>query len=1212
AIEQTLAAVPAGGRAFGMCRDLSPNGRLRRALSAIPPADVIVNYLGRIDRLSAQAAGVFSSVSLPPACELRDDRDRPAYPLEVNAYHQDGALHVALRFDRSRVPSEWIDALTARYRALLEGVEGGPYPLTPMQQGILFHTVLQPDVGSYIQQVVARFDGEPDVAVLREAWDAVLARHPSLRNVFQWTGLDAPQQQAMPTARMPWQSEDWRSKSGPEFETGLERWLVADRARGFDLTEGPLHRVQLFLARGGCTLVWTHHHILLDGRGMFLVLHEVLEQARAMAAGRAVALPPPASFRAFAGALGQPASPAALDYWTKELAPFTERTEIPFLSRAVDGAAYDSQEVTRSLSSTVSDALRRQARQAGVSLNLLVQSMLALQLQRLTGSCHVLFGTTVSAELDNEAAAGLYINTIPVPVTVSRDTTLADWLAGERSRQAGRAPFEFVGLAEIQRCAALDAGESLFDLLFVFDNYPLAAGLLQPAAGLTPRSARVVEQTTLPLVLSVLPGAEIEVRLQHDAARYQPEAAASFLNGFVSLLERAARHPADTEVATLARLEGPERERVLRTWNQTAVAVPGDRCMHELVAAQVAAGPDRLAIRAAGKAMTYAALDTRARQIAAALRARKVGRGSVVGLCAGRAADTIAALLGILYAGAAYLPLDPAFPEDRLAFMLDDARASLTLCDATAPAALRTRFAAIAPVVDLADIAGGDTSGPHRMPSQPSDLMYVLYTSGSTGRPKGVQIPHRTVVNLLSTMRDDPGLSAEDVVLALTTFSFDIAVVEIFLTLSVGATMVMADHAADPRHLLRLIADEKVTLVQATPATYRLLLEAGWERRPGVRAFCGGEALSKDLSHAILQRCDRLWNLYGPTETTVYSIGCEIPRTAALTPGAEPIGRPLANTLAYVLDEQMEPVPVGAPGELFIAGAGVGDGYRGNAALTAERFVPNPFEPSRGAVMYRTGDRARWRPDGTLDYLGRLDHQVKVRGYRIELEEIESVLGGHPDVTHAVVVLREEPGTSVREEPGTSVPAPWSGSTTLVAYVTLRSGRMDEKALRDHLRTRLPDYMVPARFVQLDQMPRTPSGKVDRRALPAPAVERRREGRAAGTPLEEEIAAIIGGVLEQDAIPVNDSFFDLGGHSLHLLQVQTRMAERLGVNVEIVEFFRHPTVQDLAKLVERLREGGSVEVDPRRDRSDARLTQQDTLRQQLHARRGSRAGRPRA
>lgn len=1196
AIEHALANVPAGGRAFGLCRDLSPNDRLRRALAAIPPAEVIVNYLGRVDGIPASASSLFTGVSLPAASELRDDRDRPAYPLEVNAYQQGGALHVALRFDRARVPGKWIESLAARCRALLEGVESGPYPLTPMQQGILFHSVLQPDAGFYIQQVVARFDGEPDVAVLRSAWDAVLQRHPSLRNAFQWAGLDAPQQQPVPAARMPWHAEDWRSKPEPQFEADLDRWLVADRARGFDLTESPLHRVQLFLARGGCTLVWTHHHILLDGRGMFLVLHEVLEHARAIAAGQAVALPPPASFRAFAGAHGQPASPAARDYWAGELARFTERTEIPFLSRAVDGAAYDSQEIARALSSTVSDGLRRQARLSGVSLNLLVQSMLALQLQRLTGSRQVLFGTTVSAELDDQAAAGLYINTIPVPVTVAAEGTLADWLAAERSRQAARTPFDFVGLAEIQRCAAVDAGESLFDLLFVFDNYPLGAGLLQPAAGLTPRGARVVEQTTFPLVLSVLPNAEIEVRLQHDAARYHPEAAASFLDGFVALLERAARKPVETPLTTLARLEGSERERVLTTWNQTAVAVPADRCVHDLVAAQVAAGPGRVAIRAAGTPMTYAELDARARQIAAALQSRKVGRGAVVGVCAGRAADTIAALLGILYAGAAYVPLDPAFPEDRLAFMLDDAGASLTLCDATAPAALRTRFAALAPVVDLADIDGDAAGDPLRVQSRPSDLMYVLYTSGSTGRPKGVQIPHRAVVNLLSTMRDDPGLSADDVVLALTTFSFDIAVVEIFLTLSVGATMVMADQAADPRHLLRLIADEKVTLVQATPATYRLLLEAGWEQRPGVRAFCGGEALSKDLSHAILQRCDRLWNLYGPTETTVYSVGCEIPRTDCLTPGAEPIGRPLANTLAYVLDAKMEPVPVGATGELFIAGAGVGDGYRGNPALTNERFVPNPFDPSRGAVMYRTGDRARWRPDGTLDYLGRLDYQVKVRGYRIELEEIESVLGGHPDVAHAVVTSREDR----------------PGDTTLVAYVTPRSGRMDEKALREHLRTRVPDYMVPARFVQLEQMPRTPSGKVDRRALPAPAVERRREGRAAGTPLEEEVAAIIGGVLEQDAIPVNDSFFDLGGHSLHLLQVQTRMAERLGVNVEIVEFFRHPTVQDLAKLVERLREGGSVDVEQRRDRSDARLTQQDIRRQQLHARRGARAGRPRA
>ena len=1197
AIAGALAEVPSGGRGFGLCRDLSPNPKLRRALNAVPPAAAVFNYLGRVDAVTGSSAGrLFSRVSLPAAAELRGEHDRPAYPLEINAYQQGGELHVELRYDRTRIDAAWVEQMALRCRALLSNMDSEPYPLTPMQEGILFHALLHPGAGSYVQQVVARFDGAPDVEGLRHAWDAVLERHAALRNVFRWTGLDRPRQQPLAPVRMPWQVEDWRGKDTAAFERDLERWLIDDRARGFDLAAGPLHRVHLLLADGGCTLVWTHHHILLDGRGMFLVLHDVLEHVRAAAAGRTPALPPAVPFRTFAATVGQPTSAAALEFWTRELSPFTARTEIPFLARAAEGTAYDAREEVRMLAAEDAEALRARARAGGVSLHLLVQAALALHLRRLSGSDAVLFGTTVSAPLADEAAVGLYINTIPAPFAVPTDVPFAEWLAAERTRHAARSPFEFTGLADVQRCAPIPAGEPLFDLLFVFDNYPLGAGLVQPAGGLTPRAARVVEQTTFPLVLSILPGDAIEVRLQHDASRYSPAAASSFLDGFASLLRSVARAPIDTLVAQLGRLEGKAREQILEVWNRTAVEVPADRCVHDIIQAQAAAHPDRIAIRAGGRSITYGELDARARRIAWALGDHSVGRGAVVGLCAGRSADTVAAMLGILYAGAAYLPLDPAFPEDRLGFMLEDAGAALTLCDPTAGAPLRARLAAAAPVLDLSSIDDHVSPGSTGAPARTSDLMYVLYTSGSTGRPKGVQIPHRAVVNLLSTMKDEPGLGPEDVVLALTTFSFDIAVVEIFLTLSVGATMVMADHAADPRHVLRLVADEQVTLIQATPASYRLLLEAGWPRRPGLRAFCGGEALSRDLSRAILQRCDRLWNLYGPTETTVYSIGCEVQRMEDEVAGAEPIGRPLANTLAYVLDERLQPVPVGASGELFIAGAGVGDGYRGNAALTAERFLPNPFDAARGPVMYRTGDRARWRPDGTLDYLGRLDHQVKLRGYRIELEEIESVLGSHPSVAHAVV-------TSRQDRPG---------DISLVAYVTVRGDRLDDKSLREHLRSRVPDYMVPARFVRLDRMPRTPSGKIDRRALPAPEVEPRREGRAAGTPMEEEIAAIIGGVLDQDAIPVNESFFDLGGHSLHLLQVQTRMAERFGVSVDIVEFFRHPTVQALAALVERLRQGGTVEAGAMRERSDARLTQQETRRQQLDARRGARAGRPRA
>ncbi|HEX8273213.1 MAG TPA: amino acid adenylation domain-containing protein [Longimicrobiaceae bacterium] len=580
-------------------------------------------------------------------------------------------------------------------------------------------------------------------------------------------------------------------------------------------------------------------------------------------------------------------------------------------------------------------------------------------------------------------------------------------------------------------------------------------------------------------------------------------------------------------------------------WNRTEMDYPRHLCLHQLVEAQAAAAPDRVAVEGGDGALTYAELDRRAGAVAAGLRARGIGPESRVAIFVDRSAGMLAALLGVLKAGGAYLPLDPAYPADRIAYILEDSGARAVLTERALAGALPA-FAG--EVVLLDEIPAGD-AGAAGAPVAPENLAYVIYTSGSTGKPKGVQVPHRAVVNFLHAMRERPGLAADDVLLAVTTLSFDIAGLELFLPLAVGARVVVASReaAADARLLAERIASSGATAMQATPATWRMLLASGWGGHPGLRALCGGEALDGELARRLRPQVAELWNLYGPTETTIWSTAQRVDATD----GPPPIGRPIGNTRVYVLDDALDPVPPGVEGELCIAGDGVARGYLHRPELTAERFVPEPG--GGGATMYRTGDLVRGGAE--IRYLGRIDHQVKVRGFRIELGEIEAALARLPAVRQAVVAARED-GT---------------GERALAAYLVAEPGGLPPVGeLRAALAAELPEYMVPSAFVELEALPLTPNGKTDRRALPAPGdaarVRTGAEYLAPRTSLEEVLCATWAEVLGVERIGVRDNVIDLGAHSVMATQVITRL-ELLRVRLSLRAVFDAPTPEELARTI---------------------------------------------
>lgn len=587
--------------------------------------------------------------------------------------------------------------------------------------------------------------------------------------------------------------------------------------------------------------------------------------------------------------------------------------------------------------------------------------------------------------------------------------------------------------------------------------------------------------------------------------------------------------------------------------NRTAAEYPRHLCVHELIEEQVQRTPRATAVEFEGRSLSYGELDALANQFARLLRGRGVGREMLVGVCLERSLEMVVALLGILKAGAAYVPLDPAYPPERIKYVLEDARVKVLVTQASLARSLQSNSATIICLDPEWKCLANQSTAKLSAEATPENLAYVIYTSGSTGKPKGVQLEHRTVVNFLCSMRREPGLAADDTLLAVTTLSFDIAGLEMYLPLAVGARLVIAPRQAtyDGRLLAELLRTSKATAMQATPATWRLFFESGWAGNPKLKVLVGGEALPPELARELVARCGAVWNMYGPTETTIWSSVYRVEGNHE-DERLVPIGRPINNTTFYILDPERKPVSIGEEGELYIGGEGLARGYFERPELTEEKFVADPFSSAANARMYRTGDLARFRPDGNVEFLGRIDHQVKIRGFRIELGEIEAVLEQYTGVRRAVVIAREDA----------------SGEKRLAAYVVsdpeavIVSGE-----LRAHLQKQLPDYMIPSAFVQLATLPLTPNGKVDRKALPAATpqdFETRQNYVAPGDPVERHLAGLWEEVLGIHPIGVKTSFFDLGGRSILAARLFMKISRAFGKDLPLATLFHAPTIEQLA------------------------------------------------
>ncbi|CAA9258762.1 MAG: Polyketide synthase modules and related proteins, partial [uncultured Corynebacteriales bacterium] len=1030
------------------------------------------------------------------------------------------------------------------------------YPLTPMQAGMVFHGLSQAADGVYVEQVTFVLDGIEDTGALAAAWQHVLDRTPVLRSSVVWADVPRPLQVVHRDVTLPVALLDW---TGADPAAELDRLLAEDRAAGLDLGAPPLLRVALArLPDGAVRVVWTFHHVLLDGWSVFQLLTDVFAAYAALSRGRRPELPTRRPFADHLRWLAERDPAEAERHWRSVLAGFAEPTALPYDRRpAPEQATRSAQWLSIDLTEAESGRLDEFARRHGLTPNAIVQGAWALLLSRHSGQRDVVFGATVSgrpAELTGaDGIAGIFINTLPVRVAIDGDATVAEWLGRLQAAQAEARRFDSVPLSELRTWTDLAPGVGLFDSIVVFENYPVddsaAAG-----HGLRLRDVGARETTNYPLTVVASPGARLSLELGHDPALFDEPTVRRLAERLRAVLAGFAAD-GDRPLSRVPVLPADERRRVLVEWNDTAAPVP-PATLAELVRARAELAPDLPAVVAGDVELSYRELVARAARLARHLIGLGAGPERVVALLLPRSAEIVVAQLAAGMAGAAYLPVDPGYPAERIAFLLADADPVVVLTTAAGAAGLPPTAAPVVALDDPATLAavarasGAPVTDADRLaPVAPEHPAYVIHTSGSTGRPKGVVVTHAGLASFAAAEADRYAVSPGDRVLQFSSPGFDASVLELCMALPNGAALVVPPPGPLlGEQLAAVLTDHRVTHALIPPAALATVPpDAGL---PGLRTLVvGAEACPAELVDRWAPG-RRLINSYGPTEATVVATWTG---PLAAGRGTPPIGRPIPNTRTYVLDRDLTPVPVGVPGELYVAGGGLARGYLDRPGLTAERFVADPFG-GPGQRMYRTGDRVRWTGDGELEFLGRADDQVKIRGFRVEPGEVAAVLLRHPDVAEAAVVARDDTGTP-----------------QLVGYAVPRPGAvLDPADLRRHLDAVLPRHMVPAALVPLDRLPLTPHGKLDRRALPAP-------DRAAvpgvghvppGTETEQVVAEIWAEVLELAAVGVEDDFFALGGDSIRSLLVSSRVGAAFDISLSPRDVLVAHTVSALAELVE--------------------------------------------
>jgi amino acid adenylation domain-containing protein len=1068
------------------------------------------------------------------------------------------------------------------------------YPLSPMQQGMLFHSLAAPNSGVYFEQFSCTLKGELNLAAFNYAWQQVMNRYSILRTGFVWEGLKEPVQIVHRQVKISCTTKDWRHLSVKQQEKEIEAFLERDCLCDFELTRPPLMRLTLIqLADNFYHFVWSHHHLLLDGWSVPIIFQEVFAYYQAFTRGEQLELVTPRPYRDYIVWLQQQDLSEAETFWRQTLQGFTTPTQLwvdrgklhptdKEINRDIGTEAnfnlkndYGCQEISLNASTTA--ALQSFSQKHQLTLNTIIQGAWALLLSRYSNEKDLVFGATISGRpptlAEAESMVGLFINTLPVRVKIDSETLLLPWLKEIQTRQIEARQYEYSSLTQIQGWSEVTRNLPLFESIIVFENYPVTEiPLSETDFNLEIQFSHSFDRTNYPLTLGVTPGKELLLEIAYEKSdqrklalrdRFNDDTITRMLGHLSTLLESIAVNP-QQKLSELSLLTAAEKQQLLFEWNNTYVEYPTDKCIHTLFEEQVVKKPNAIAIVFENQQLTYQELNNKANQLAGYLRHSSSSTNEreegLIGICLNRSLEMIVAILGILKAGFAYLPVDSSLPRDRVTDILSDAHISLLLTQSH----LINKFSSVETICLDTDWQLITQQSEQNSTSEvtSNNLAYVIYTSGSTGKPKGVMVEHSSLVNAYFAWEDVYQLNSLRTHLQMANFAFDVFTGDLVRALCSGGKLVLCpqDLLLDAKGLYALIKQYQIDCGEFVPIVLRNLmeyLEKTNQQLDMSLVICGSDSWyggEYQKFQQFLGKQTRLINSFGVTEATIDSCYFEAKTSQLLSKQSKqlvPIGKPFANTQLYILDSDLQPVPIGVAGELYIGGAGVARGYLNNPELTQEKFISIP---PRGDLLYKTGDLAKYLPDGNLEFLGRIDNQVKIRGFRLELGEIEAVLTGYLAIKDGVVIVSEDK----------------PGDKKLVAYFVAKEP-VTVKQLREFLKSKLPDYMIPAVWVELEVLPVTPNGKIDRKSLTK--IKRSQfttesQSLSYHTPVTELLAGIWAEVLDLEGVEINDNFFDLGGHSLIATRLISRVKQVFKIELPLRSLFENPTLVGLAECIQ--------------------------------------------
>ncbi|MBY8914303.1 amino acid adenylation domain-containing protein [Bacillus sp. YC2] len=1198
-VKETLRQIPQKGIGYGLIKYLSDHLKTPECIEHL---EISFNYLGQFDQ-DIRNGGI--EVSPYSSGKITSDKHPITYTLDINGMISNGQLSLAISYSGKQYRRETIetcaDLLKSSLQQVIEhcaaqeqiqltpsdmslkemtideldrfvqltqhlGEIENIYPLTPMQKGMLFHSLIDSASGAYFEQAAFDLKGLLDIDAFKLSLAQLAEKYDILRTHFYTEWKEQPLQIVFRSKGIETVVEDIRSMNSYQRSEFIADFAQKDKARGFDLTRDTLMRVSILRTEDDqARLIWSFHHILMDGWCLPLITKEVFETYYAIIEQRQPKRGAVTPYSRYIEWLDEQDQKKAAAYWRNYLDGYEGQTALLKEQISNQAKGYQKQMLARRLGKELTEDIKRVASQHHVTVNTLMQTAWGLLLQRYNGSQDVVFGTVVSgrpAEIPGiETMVGLFINTIPVRIYTQPEMTVEQALKTNQERALASQTYDTFPLYEIQ--AQTEQKQQLINHIMVFENYPVEKQMehmKQDHTALDIIDFHMEEHTHYDFTFIVIPAEEIEIHFVYNGYVYDQASVERMQAHFMQIIKQMADDQ-ETRVQELDILTADERSLLIDKFNDTAAEYPKEKTIHQLFEEQAERTPEQVAIVFENKKLTYRALNERANQLARTLVAKGLQAEQLVGIMAERSLEMMVGIYAILKAGGAYVPIDPDYPEERIRYILEDSGAKLLLTQRH----LKKPAAFAGTVVDLDDTSVYDEDGSNLEPlAGADDMAYVIYTSGSTGKPKGVMVEHRPVINRLMWMQETYPIDSCDTILQKTAITFDVSVWELFWWALAGAKMCLLPPGGEknPEMIWNTIEEQGITTMHFVPAMLHAFLEYA-EGQPARRqmklctlrqVFASGEALTPAHAarfHRFITPVNgaRLINLYGPTEATVdvSYFNCEADQAFA----SVPIGKPISNIQLYMMASgSIQLQPVGVPGELCIAGDGLARGYLNRPELTAEKFVDHPFEA--GKRMYRTGDLARWLPDGNIEYLGRIDHQVKIRGYRIELGEVEAALLQVDSVKEAVVIAIEE-----------------EGSKQMCAYLA-GDESLKTLQLKQQLLHKLPAYMIPAYFVQVEKMPLSANGKIDRRALPAPDgnMPTGTEYAAPGTLIEKQLADIWKEVLAHSELGIKDNFFDVGGHSLKVLQLIHQINAVMGIKMHYHAVYDFPTIETMARAIQ--------------------------------------------